>query len=230
MTARLLVDGQDLDLKSTLVMGVVNASPESFSDGGRSASLDLQLERAASMAEGGADIIDVGGQSAITNQSELDADVEAERVLPIVEWVRAKYPRVLISVDTYRPAVAIPALRAGARIINDVSGLMHPELAGHCAEYRAALVVMHTSAPPKVRLQHPGLYADVVSDVTAFLRSRMDVAASAGLPPESIIWTQAQTSPRLRTRLCKYCGGSTRCGHSVDHCSWRFPERTSSVL
>ena len=187
MSPILTVGGRELVIDSTLVMGVVNASPESFSDGVHVGSLAAQLELAASLVESGADIIDVGGQSAVTNQSELDANVETARVLPIVEWVRRIYPEVLVSVDTYRPAVAAPALAAGADIINDVSALLFPELASHCADHGAALVIMHTAARPKVRLQDPSLYFDVVAEVLTFLRERTQVAIAAGLPQNSII-------------------------------------------
>lgn len=187
MIPNLAVGGREISVNSTLVMGVVNASPESFSDGGRFVSLASQLELAASLVESGADIIDVGGQSAVTNQPELDANIEAERVVPIVEWLRGTYPDVLVSVDTYRPAVAIPALAVGAQIINDVSGLLNPELASSCAEYQAALVIMHTAARPKVRLQDPALYVDVVTEVLTFLKQRIEVATTRGLRLDSIV-------------------------------------------
>jgi dihydropteroate synthase len=172
---------------STLVMGVVNASPESFSDGGRYASLPAQLDLAAGLVASGADIIDVGGQSAITNQPELDAAAEAERVLPVVEWLHANHPQTLISVDTYKPLVVDAVLRAGASIINDVSGLLHPQIAGLCATHGAALVVMHTAARPKVRLQRQDLYQDICGEVVAFLRDKSDEAVALGLPRESLI-------------------------------------------
>lgn len=176
-----------LTLDSTLVMGVVNASPESFSDAGRYAALDDQLALAASLVNSGADILDIGGQSAITNQPPIDPDVEIERVVPIVEWVRSNFPDVLVSVDTYKPTVVSAALEAGAQIINDVSGLRHPEVASLCAEHGAALVVMHTAAAPKTRLQDPGLYEDVTAEVLRFLAERVDAAVSAGLARESLI-------------------------------------------
>jgi dihydropteroate synthase len=174
-------------LDSTLVMGVVNASPESFSDAGRFSSLQAQIELAASLIDSGADIIDVGGQSAITNQPELEAGLERERVLPIVEWLAENHPDVLISVDTYKPEVVAAVLAAGADIINDVSGLKYPELASMCAEHGAALVIMHTAAPPKVRLQRHDLYGDITSEVRDFLVERMEIAVVAGLAQDSVI-------------------------------------------
>jgi dihydropteroate synthase len=170
----------------TLIMGVVNASPESFSDG-RRVALGDRLALAAEQIAAGADLIDVGGQSAVTNQPELDAREELDRVLPIVRRLATDHPDVLISVDTYKPLVAAACLDAGAAIINDVSGLLHLELAEHCAQHQAALVVMHTSARPKQRLQSPDLYTDIVAEVVDFLADRIDRAVAAGLPRESVI-------------------------------------------
>jgi dihydropteroate synthase len=183
----LLVRGELRRIDSTLVMGVVNASPESFSDAGRFRSLDDRLALAAQLVEAGADIVDVGGQSAITNQPEIDAEEEVARVVPIVEWLHARYPDLLISVDTYKPPVAEAAVRAGAAIVNDVSGLLYPEVAEICARHRAALVVMHTAARPKVRLQDPSLYTDVAQEVVDFLADRVRRAVALGLPETSVI-------------------------------------------
>ena len=183
----LLVDGARRAVDGTWVMGVVNASPESFSDAGRYSTLDERLELAAALVEEGADVVDVGGQSAITNQPEIDAELEAERVVPIVEWLRATYPDLLVSVDTYKPAVAEAALAAGARILNDVSGLLYPEVVESCLRHRAALVVMHTAARPKVRLQERDLYHDVAAEVVDFLRERVATAVALGLPEESVV-------------------------------------------
>lgn len=202
----LAVRGTTITVGGTLVMGVVNASPESFSDAGRFGSTDQRIELCAELVETGADVIDVGGQSAITNQPELDVDVEAERVLPLVEWLHQHHPDVLISVDTYKPLVVEATLAAGASIINDVSGLLYPEILDSCVRHRAALVVMHTRAKPKVRLQDPALYADVTDDVVTFLRERIEKAVAGGLDREAIIVdpgpdftkTPAQTVSMLR--------------------------------
>lgn len=174
-------------MDSTLVMGVVNASPESFSDAGRYTTLDRQLEHCAAMIEAGADIVDVGGQSAITNQPEIDANEEIERVVPIVSWLNAHHPNVLVSVDTYKPPVVDAVLAAGADIINDVSGLAHPEIVEPCAKHGAALVVMHTRARPKVRLQRHDLYDDVAQEVVDFLVERTALAGERGLGRDSVI-------------------------------------------
>lgn len=183
----LLVRGREQVVDRTLVMGVVNASPESFSDAGRYAGLEERLALCDALVAAGADIIDVGGQSAITNRPEVEAEQEIERVVPIVEHLAARHPDVLISVDTYKPAVAEAALAAGAAILNDVSGLRHPEVVDSCVRHQAALVVMHTAAAPLVRLQQQDLYDDVVAEVVGFLGERVDLAMARGLKREAII-------------------------------------------
>lgn len=179
--------GRRLVLDRTRIMGVVNASPESFSDGALRASATECIELGHELIAAGADVIDVGGQSAVTNQPELDAHEELARVLPIVEQLVSDHPDVLISVDTYRPSVAAACLDAGVAIINDVSGLAYPAVARLCAQHEAALVIMHTRARPKQRLQAPDLYVDVVAEVVDFLRGKIDQAVVAGMPEESLI-------------------------------------------
>lgn len=167
-------------------MGVVNANPDSFSDPGHRA-LDAQLDQVRSMVSDGAGVIDVGGQSGITNVAEVDPAEETERVLPLVEAIAAELPDVVISVDTYKPAVIAAVLAAGAHIINDVSGLRSPEVARLVAEHRAGLVVMHTAAPPKTRLQASDAYGDVVTDVRDFLASKVAAAVAAGVDERSLL-------------------------------------------
>jgi dihydropteroate synthase len=183
----LRVRGRRLIVERTLIMGVVNASPESFSDIGLGSSTADRIALARDLIAAGADIIDVGGQSAVTNQPELDAREELERVRPIVESLVHDHPDVLVSVDTYKPSVAAACLDAGAAVINDVSGLAHREVADLCAKHDAALVIMHTSAPPKQRRQSADLYADVVAEVIDFLSRKIDDAIAAGVPRDSLI-------------------------------------------
>lgn len=187
------------------LMGVVNASPDSFSDAGRYAGLDAQAERARELIAAGADVIDVGGESGITNRPAVEPAEEIARVVPLIERVVAA-GAPLVSVDTYKPAVAEAAVAAGASIVNDVSGLRDPGLADVCARSGAALVLMHTRAAPKQRLQDPALYDDVVADVAGFLRERMDAAIERGVDAEQLILdpgpdftkTPAQTVEVLR--------------------------------
>ena len=196
-----------LSVDGTLVMGVVNASPDSFSDAGRYRTLDDRVALAADLVAEGADIIDVGGQSGITGVPEVEPAEEATRVVPVIEAIHQRFPDVLISVDTYKPLVVEAALAAGASMVNDVSGLLYPEVAGLCAEAGAALVVMHTRSRPKQRLVDPAFYDDVVADVVGFLEERIAAAGSAGLAEEGIVVdpgpdfakTPAQTVDVLRS-------------------------------
>jgi dihydropteroate synthase len=166
-----------------LVMGIVNASPESFSDGGRWTTLDAQVARAHELVAEGADLIDVGGESGVTGVAAVAAEEEARRVVPLVERLAAD--GVVVSVDTWKPEVARASLAVGAVMINDVSGLRDPELADACAATGAALVVMHTRAAPKVK-ELPG-YDDVTADVVAFVRERIELARSRGVDDEQIV-------------------------------------------
>ncbi len=167
-------------------MGVVNANPDSFSDPG-DRPLEAQMAQVRALVSDGAGVIDVGGQSGITNVAEVHPDVETARVEPLVRAIVAELPDVVVSVDTYKPPVVEAVLEAGAHIINDVSGLRAPELAPLVARHRAALVVMHTAAPPKTRLQETDLYGNVVAEVGAFLTDKVAEAVAAGVDPESIL-------------------------------------------
>ncbi|WP_375492156.1 dihydropteroate synthase [uncultured Jatrophihabitans sp.] len=183
----LRIRDRTITVGGTLVMGVVNANPDSFSDAGRFATFDRQLAHAEHLADSGADIVDIGGQSAITGRpEERDVD-EAERVVPLVHALRASRPDVLISVDSYKPVVVEQALAAGAGIVNDVSGLRDPRVAQLCADAGAALVIMHTLRPPKVDLQDPDAYDDVVADVARFFERTLARAQQLGVPREALI-------------------------------------------
>jgi dihydropteroate synthase len=169
-----------------VIMGIVNASPDSFSDAGLHAGRDAQLRLAQELLDAGADIVDVGGESASTGRPPVEVEVEIERVAPLVQAIAGELG-ALVSVDTYKPAVARAAIAAGAKIVNDVSGLRDPQLAEVCAQTGAAMVVMHTAAAPRQRLQDPDLYHDVVGEVIAFLRQRMALAESLGVQREQLI-------------------------------------------
>ena len=177
---RLRLRDRVIEVDRPLLMGIVNASPESFSDGSSVGGLDQQVERALSL---GADIVDVGGESGVTGRPPLPAAEEAERVVPLVERLVAE--GLVVSVDTWKAEVASAALEAGAAMINDVSGLIDPEIADACAETGAALVVMHTRARPKEKA-FPA-YDDVFADVLAFLGERMEVARSRGVGEDQLV-------------------------------------------
>ena len=167
------------------LMGIVNATPDSFSDAGHYRTLDQRLGRARDLLAAGADMIDVGGESGVTNRPPVAPEVEIERVVPLIERLAGE-EGALVSVDTYKPAVAEAAIAAGAAIVNDVSGLRHPELADVCARSGAALVIMHTRGAPKEKvLDHP--YEDVAGEVAAFLRERMELAQQRGVAFEQLL-------------------------------------------
>jgi dihydropteroate synthase len=238
-----------------LLMGIVNASPDSFSDDGRHRTLEQRVVLAHELVAAGADILDVGGESATTGRPPVAVDEEIARVVPLVERIVAECGHAagggppdggppgggtpgggtpgggapggrppgggdpaeirtgerpgpwagrrggggdeggddyegagpLVSVDTYKPAVAAAALAAGAHIVNDVSGLRDPALAAVCARSGAALVVMHTAAAPRERRQDPHLYGDVVAETLDFLRARIALALDAGVAREQLI-------------------------------------------
>ena len=167
-----------------LVMGIVNANPDSFSDSVRLDTLERQVEHALGLVAEGADLIDVGGESGVTYTDVTVADAEIDRVVPLVERLSAE--GVLVSVDTWKPEVALAATGAGAAIINDVSGLADPALADVAAGSGAGLVVMHTRARPKQEHFHDYRGA-VVEDVEDFLRERIALALEHGVAAEQIL-------------------------------------------
>src|SRR5579884_2515842 len=203
---RLRARGETLELgPRPWLMGIVNATPDSFSDAGLAPTLSARLELAADLIACGAEIIDVGGESGVTNRPAVAADEEIARVVPVIERVRAELG-ARVSVDTYKPAVARAAIAAGASIINDVSGLRDPELADVCAEGGAALVIMHTRAVPKQKLLDRSYDGRIVADVERFLSERIELALARGVSFEQLLLdpgpdfskTPAQTVEVLR--------------------------------
>src|SRR3954447_1089087 len=153
--------GETLDLTRPLVMGILNATPDSFSDGGLYPDLESRVARAHELIAEGADLLDVGGESLVTTTAAIEPQEEIGRVVPLIERLAGE---TLISVDTYKPAVARAAIEAGAAMVNDPSGLIDPEIAEVCASTGAALVITHTRARPKEKLHRPQ-YDDVVDEV-----------------------------------------------------------------
>jgi dihydropteroate synthase len=188
-----------------LLMGIVNASPDSFSDGGDHPTLEARVAHGAELLAAGADLLDVGGESARGDQPAVDAAGEIERVAPLIVRLTSELGAT-VAVDTYKPAVAEAAIAAGAVLVNDVSGLRDPALAAVCARTGAGLVIMHTRIEPKGTLLDPGRYEDVVADVVGFLRERIQLALDAGVAPEQLLLdpgpdfakTPAQTVAVLR--------------------------------
>lgn len=171
---------------SPWLMGVVNASPESFSDAGGLETLDERVKLAASLLEAGADLIDIGGESGVTNRRAISPEEEIRRVVPLIRRVAGDLHAV-VSVDTYKPAVARAAVAAGAAVVNDVSGLRTPELADVCAESGAALVLTHTRAAPKEKLLDPALDGRITRDIEEFLTDRIALAEQHGVAFEQLI-------------------------------------------
>jgi dihydropteroate synthase len=182
---RLRLRGGGLDLKpgAPALMGIVNATPDSFSDVQGEKPLDTLVERALALAAAGASIVDVGGESGRTDREAVSVDEEATRVVPLVERVAAE--GIAVSVDTWRAPVARAALDAGAVLINDVSGLSDPEIAAACAASGAGLVITHTRVAPKTRA-YPA-YDDVVADVVELLTERATAAAERGVEREQLL-------------------------------------------
>jgi dihydropteroate synthase len=186
-------------------MGIVNATPDSFSDLGEHQSLGARVELAASLIEAGADLIDIGGESGVTHRPPVAPGEEIERVVPLISRVAGELGAV-VSVDTYKPAVAREAIAAGAAIVNDVSGLRDPGLADVCAETGAGLVLMHTRAAPKQKLLDPAYDGRIAADVQRFLSDRIALALDRGMsfeqlaldPGPDFAKTPAQTVEALR--------------------------------
>ncbi len=169
-----------------LVMGILNVTPDSFADATTVTTTERALEAALRMEEAGADLIDVGGESTRPGAEPVSAPDEMARVLPVVEALSVRL-RIPVSVDTYKAAVADAALRAGAAMVNDVSGLLYdPGLARAAAAHGAALVLMHTRGRPKT-MYDEARYGDVAREVASELRDRIGQATAAGVPIEGIL-------------------------------------------
>ena len=168
------------------LMGIVNATPDSFSDAGEHQSLDQRVGLARDLLQAGARLIDIGGESGVTNRPAVDPREEIARVVPVIERVCGELG-ARVSVDTYKPAVARAAIAAGACIVNDVSGLRDPELADVCAQTGAGLVLMHTRVAPKQRLHDRSYDGRIRADVRAFLEQRIDLAVSRGVAFEQLM-------------------------------------------
>ena len=182
-----LPDGRALALgERTLIMGIINATPDSFSDGGQLLDPQRAVEAGVQMVADGADLLDVGGESTRPGAEPLGEDDERRRILPVIEGLASRVS-VPISIDTYKPAVAEAALRAGATVVNDISGLRYePDLAGVVARHRAVIVLMHTRGRSR-DMYKEAVYHDVVDEVLDELRESMAFATGAGIPSERVI-------------------------------------------
>jgi dihydropteroate synthase len=179
------VGGRSLECgPPTLVMGVLNVTPDSFSDGGRFLDHEAAVEHGLRMAEEGADILDVGGESTRPGSDPVTLDDEITRVVPVVKRLVAEVD-LPISIDTRKADVAAAALEAGASIVNDVSGARDPGMLGVVAAGEAGLVLMHMLGEPKTMQTEPR-YEDVVAEVRAYLGKRVAAAQAAGIGRERV--------------------------------------------
>jgi dihydropteroate synthase len=186
--------------RRTLVMGVVNITPDSFSDGGRFLDPEAAVAQAMRLLDEGADILDLGGESTrpgsraggaagTETAPAVSAEEEQARLLPVIEGILAARPQAIVSVDTYKAATARAALAAGAEVINDVSGLRWDGgMAPACAEWRCGVVLMHTRGRPEEWRTQPQLASDeLLATVRSGLAASLAAAAQAGVAPESIV-------------------------------------------
>jgi dihydropteroate synthase len=171
----------------TILMGVVNVTPDSFSDGGRYVEPGAALKRARELAAEGADIIDVGGESSRPGSLPVGLEEELERTLPVVEAIARALPGQAVSIDTTKAHVARLALAAGAGVINDISALrFDPDMAEVAAASGARVVLMHLRGSPR-DMQVAPTYRDVVGEIYDFLAQRVEYALSRGIPRERLI-------------------------------------------
>ena len=170
-----------------VLMGILNVTPDSFSDGGEFFGKEVAAARAAAMLEEGAQIIDVGGESTRPGSEPVSPDEEVRRVIPVVKEILAEHPDAVVSIDTYRSEIAESALEAGVHIVNDVTALRgDPRMAGVVAGARCPVILMHMLGEPKTMQRDPR-YDDVVREVRDFLAERAEHAIAGGVEPERII-------------------------------------------
>lgn len=183
------VSGRHLNLAGCpRVMGIVNVTPDSFSDGGRFLETERAVAHGLQLLEEGADLLDLGGESTRPGAEPVSAEEECARVIPVLEGLLRKRPEALISVDTRKAAVAEAALTAGARIVNDVSGGRDdPAMLPLVARRGAGLVMMHMQGTPRTMQDRP-LYRDVVAEVSAFFQERLAAARAAGIPESAVVF------------------------------------------
>lgn len=162
------------------VMGILNVTPDSFSDGGLHADVESALAHARQMLAEGADMIDVGGESTRPGSAEVPVQEEMRRVLPVIEALRAEFPAARLSIDTRHAEVARAALQAGVDVVNDITGLASPEMRKVCAELPCGVVLMHMQGEPRTMQQKPE-YSDVVAEVRAFFENQLSQAAADGI-------------------------------------------------
>lgn len=174
------------DNRKSLIMGILNVTPDSFSDGGKYNNSLKAVDRAIKMEDEGADIIDIGGESTRPGAKPVDIEKELNRVIPVIEGIR-KISNIIISIDTYKSDVAAKAILAGANIINDISGLRFDNnMVGLASEKQVPVIVMHILGNPQ-NMQNSPSYANLMEELISFFQNRVDVLTSNGINKNKII-------------------------------------------
>jgi dihydropteroate synthase len=174
-----------LNLGTPKVMGIVNVTPDSFSDGGKFAATNLAVEHALKLAEEGADILDIGGESTRPNATPVSLQEELDRVIPVIEAL-AKQVNIPLSIDTYKPQVMQAAIAAGVSMVNDVRALQENGASEVVANSNVGVCLMHMQGTPQTMQDNPH-YNDVVNDVKVFLAARLQASIDAGVPASRIL-------------------------------------------
>ena len=174
-----------LDLTTPKVMGIVNVTPDSFSDGGKYSQLDQAIAHALKLAEEGAAILDIGGESTRPNATPVSLQQELDRVIPVIEALCGQI-NIPLSVDTYKPQVMQAAIAAGASIVNDVRALQEPGALKVVASANVGVCLMHMQGTPQTMQNNPQ-YNDVISDIKTFLQARLQATIGAGVPANRIL-------------------------------------------
>ncbi len=166
-------------------MGILNVTPDSFSDGGCYDSVEPALAHARSMVAAGADMIDIGGESTRPGSAEVEVQEELRRVMPVIRALREEFPEQLLSIDTRHAAVAHEALMAGVDVVNDITGLADPAMVELCAAHPCGVIIMHMQGEPGTMQLAPH-YNDVVAEVRSFFEQRVEQLVAVGIAPERI--------------------------------------------
>ncbi len=169
------------------IMGIVNVTPDSFSDGGQFDEADAGIDHGLQLLEEGAAIIDIGGESTRPGAEDVATDEEIRRVLPVIEGILEKAPDACLSIDTSKAPVAGAAIDAGAKIINDVTGFRDPAMIELAAETGVGIAVMHMQGTPRTMQSDPS-YEDVVADIRSFFEERHATLTAAGIEAEAIVY------------------------------------------
>ncbi len=168
-------------------MGIVNVTPDSFSDGGKYSSSASAISHGLRLLDEGAAIIDIGGESTRPGAADVDSEEESNRVLPVIKGILAKQPDACLSIDTSKATVAAAAVDAGAKIINDVTGFCDPRMIQVAATTGAGIAVMHMQGRPRTMQTNPS-YEDVIADLRSFFEERHATLTSAGIEAEAIVY------------------------------------------